>query len=128
MLKTNWGLQGRLRSLSTANFWRLSGKNYLVIVTLQPWSNWTLPLKRDQKVSIRDVPTNTNLFIWRKWSSYSNWQLLKLVDVLRRRVHENSRIHNILNNKFKSIIISIFANYSWITTLVYLIIKTCQNY
>ena len=113
---------------------RISGdlveKNYLVIVTLQPWSNWTPSINRRQIVSIRDVPTNANLFTWRKWSSYSNWQFLKLVNVLRRTVHKNSRIHNILNSKFKSIIISIWPNYSWITTLVYLIIKNfqCQNY
>ena len=114
---------------STANFWRLSDKIYLVIVTQHPWGNWIPSIKKRQKASICDVPTNANLFIWRKWSSYSNWQLLILKNVPRRTVQENSRIHNILNNKFKSIIIiSIFPSYSWITTLVYLIIKTYQNY
>ena len=57
------------------------------------------------------------------------WITFKTVNVLRGTVQEKSRINNtVLNSKVKSIIISIFLNYSSIMTLVCLSIETCQNY
>ena len=123
MLKTNGWLQGRLRSLSTANFGRLSGKKLSYHSDSIALKQLSPVYKKEANSFYTWCSDKSKPFHLKKMISYSSWQLLKLVNILRRTVHKNSRIHNILNNKFKSIIISIWPNYSWITTLVYLIIK-----